>query len=72
MIRAAEHFGANALGITLSRRQHEEAQRRIAEAGVGDRVRVELRDYRDLGDERFDKIVSIGMVEHLGRERLVT
>jgi len=71
-IRAAQRFGANALGITLSRRQHEEAQRRIAEAGVGDRVRVELRDYRDLGDERFDKIVSIGMVEHVGRERLDT
>ena len=70
VIRAAQRFGANALGITLSRRQHEEAQRRIAEAGVGDRVRVELRDYRELGDERFDKIVSVGMVEHVGREQL--
>jgi cyclopropane-fatty-acyl-phospholipid synthase len=56
--------------VTLSRRQYEEAQRRIAEAGVGDRVRVELRDYRDLADECFDKIVSVGMVEHVGRERL--
>jgi cyclopropane-fatty-acyl-phospholipid synthase len=72
VIRAAQRFGANAVGITLSRRQHEEAQRRIAEAGVGDRVRVELRDYRDLGDQRFDKIVSVGMVEHVGRERLET
>jgi cyclopropane-fatty-acyl-phospholipid synthase len=70
VIRAAQRFGAYALGITLSRRQHEEAQRRIAEAGVGDRVQVELRDYRELGDERFDKIVSVGMVEHVGRERL--
>jgi cyclopropane-fatty-acyl-phospholipid synthase len=70
VIRAAQQFGAQALGITLSLRQHEEAQRRIAEAGVGDKVRVELRDYRDLRGERFDKIVSVGMVEHVGRERL--
>lgn len=69
VIRAAQHFGAKALGITLSRTQHEEAQRRIAEAGVGDRARVELRDYRDLRGERFDKIVSIGMFEHVGRPR---
>jgi cyclopropane-fatty-acyl-phospholipid synthase len=70
VIRAAQRFGAQALGITLSRRQHEEAQRRIADAGVGGQVRVELRDYRDIGSERFDKIVSVGMVEHVGRERL--
>jgi cyclopropane-fatty-acyl-phospholipid synthase len=70
VIRAAQQFGAHALGVTLSRRQQEEAQRRIAEAGVGDRVRVELRDYRDLRGETFDKIVSVGMVEHVGRERL--
>jgi cyclopropane-fatty-acyl-phospholipid synthase len=72
VIRAAQKFGAHALGVTLSRRQHEEANRRIAEAGVGDRVRVELRDYRDLRGETFDKIVSVGMVEHVGRERLAT
>jgi cyclopropane-fatty-acyl-phospholipid synthase len=72
VIRAAQQFGAHALGVTLSRRQHEEAQRRIAEAGVGDKVRVELRDYRDLRGETFDKIVSVGMVEHVGRERLAT
>ena len=72
VIRAAQQFGAQALGVTLSRRQHEEAQRRIAAAGVGDRVRVELRDYRDLRGETFDKIVSVGMIEHVGRERLGT
>jgi cyclopropane-fatty-acyl-phospholipid synthase len=72
VIRAAQQFGAHALGVTLSRRQHEEAQRRIAAAGVGDKVRVELRDYRDLRGETFDKIVSVGMVEHVGRERLAT
>jgi cyclopropane-fatty-acyl-phospholipid synthase len=68
VVRAAQ-FGAQALGITLSCPQHEEAQRRIAAAGVGDRARVELRDYRELGRERFDKIVSVGMFEHVGRPR---
>jgi cyclopropane-fatty-acyl-phospholipid synthase len=70
VIRAAQEFGAHALGVTLSRLQYEEANRRIEAAGVGDKVRVELRDYRDLRGETFDKIVSVGMVEHVGRERL--
>jgi cyclopropane-fatty-acyl-phospholipid synthase len=69
VIRAAQR-GARALGITLSRRQYDEAQRRIEAAGVADRARVELRDYRDLGERAFDAIASIGMVEHVGRERL--
>jgi cyclopropane-fatty-acyl-phospholipid synthase len=72
VIRAAQAFGARALGITLSRSQYDEAKRRIAAAGLGDRVRVELRDYRDLAGEQFDKVVSVGMVEHVGRERLAT
>jgi cyclopropane-fatty-acyl-phospholipid synthase len=70
IIRAAQHFGAFAHGITLSRSQFEEAQRRIAAAGVADRVTVELRDYRELPGRTFDKVVSVGMVEHVGRERL--
>ncbi len=69
VIRAAER-GAYAHGITLSRRQYEEAVRRIEGAGLQDRARVELRDYRDLGDLQYDAIASIGMVEHVGRERL--
>jgi cyclopropane-fatty-acyl-phospholipid synthase len=69
VIRAAQR-GARAYGITLSRSQHEEAVRTIAALGLQDRARVELRDYRELGDERFDAIASVGMVEHVGRERL--
>lgn len=69
VIRAAQR-GARAVGITLSRPQFEEAGRRIAAARVADRARVELRDYRDLGTGEFDAITSIGMVEHVGRERL--
>jgi cyclopropane-fatty-acyl-phospholipid synthase len=71
LVMAAARRGAHALGITLSRRQYEEAQRRIAAAGLQDRARVELRDYRDVsGDGEFDAIASIGMIEHVGRERL--
>jgi cyclopropane-fatty-acyl-phospholipid synthase len=68
VIRAGQ-LGAQALGITLSRLQCEEARRRIAAAGVTAFARVELRDYRELRGERFDKIVSIGMFEHVGRAR---
>ncbi|WP_332812553.1 cyclopropane-fatty-acyl-phospholipid synthase family protein [Sphingomonas sp.] len=53
------------LGITLSEEQLKVAQRRAAEAGVADRVKFELRDYRKL-EGRFDRIVSVGMFEHVG------
>lgn len=68
VIRAAQ-LGAQALGVTLSRPQRDEAQRRIAAAGVAAFARVEFRDYRELRGERFDKIVSIGMFEHVGRSK---
>ncbi len=68
VIRAAK-LGAQALGITLSGPQRDEAQRRIASAGVAAFARVEYRDYRELRGERFNKIVSIGMFEHVGRSR---
>lgn len=70
VVRAAERWGAQVLGVTLSQTQYDEARRRIANAGLQGRARVELRDYRELGNERFEKIVSIGMVEHVGRTRL--
>jgi cyclopropane-fatty-acyl-phospholipid synthase len=69
LVLRAARMGADALGITLSRSQYDEGQRRIAAAGAGDRARIELRDYRDLRGERFDKIVSVGMFEHVGRAR---
>lgn len=70
VVRAAQKFGARVLGVTLSRRQHEEALRRIADANVGDRARVELVDYREIAETPFDKIVSVGMFEHVGRVKL--
>lgn len=70
LIRAAQKFGAYVLGVTLSEKQYEEARRRISAAGVADRARVERWDYRELPATTFDKIVSIGMFEHVGREKL--
>lgn len=67
---AAEHYGVSALGVTLSTNQHELANRRIAEAGLSDRVEVKLLDYRDLAGQSFDKIASVGMFEHVGRKNL--
>ncbi len=53
------------LGITLSQKQLQTARRRAEIAGVADRVRFELLDYRDV-EGRFDRIVSVGMFEHVG------
>ncbi|WP_294358052.1 cyclopropane-fatty-acyl-phospholipid synthase family protein [uncultured Sphingomonas sp.] len=57
--------GAEVLGITLSEEQLKVAQRRAEEAGVADKVRFQLIDYRAL-DQTFDRIVSVGMFEHVG------
>ncbi len=68
---AVQHYGVEAYGITLSQPQAELAQQRIQEAGVSEHCRVEVRDYRDLHEEQsFTKIVSIGMVEHVGQALL--
>ena len=67
---AAQKYGVRALGITLSEEQASYANAQIARLGLSDQVSVKLRDYRDVGAEAFDKIVSIGMVEHVGRKQL--
>jgi cyclopropane-fatty-acyl-phospholipid synthase len=70
VLRAAGDFDARVLGVTLSRMQSEEARRRIRTAGMEDRAAIELRDYRELPAMSFDKIVSVGMFEHVGRSKL--
>jgi cyclopropane-fatty-acyl-phospholipid synthase len=68
---AVRGYGVEAVGITLSPAQAELASRRIVEDHLTDRCRVELRDYRDLPDQpAFDKVVSVGMFEHVGRANL--
>ena len=73
-IYLAQHTGAQVLGITLSAEQLALAQQRAAAAGVADRVQFELVDYRDLAvrGERFDRIVSVGMFEHVGQPQFAT
>jgi cyclopropane-fatty-acyl-phospholipid synthase len=58
--------GAQVVGITLSEPQAARARQRAEEHGVADKVEIRVMDYRDLRDERFDAIASIGMVEHVG------
>ena len=70
LVIAAAQRGALAHGVTLSRAQYDEANRRIEELGLGDRARVDFRDYRDLEGVTYDRIASIGMVEHVGRKEL--
>ncbi len=71
LLWAAERYGVQATGITLSKHQHAHVQRLIEERGLAGRVSMHLMDYRDLPeDRRFDKIASIGMFEHVGRARL--
>jgi len=69
VMRAAEKFGARALGITLSHNQYELARERIARAGLADRCEVRIEDYRDV-QGRFDRISSVGMFEHVGLKNL--
>lgn len=68
-IHAARTRGCRVTAITISREQHELASRRVAEAGLADRVSIEYRDYREL-DGQFDKVVSIEMLEAVGYEYL--
>ena len=73
IMHAARNYGVTALGITLSDAQAELASARIAAGGLADHCRVEIRDYRHLGDTPpFDRISSVGMVEHVGVDNLPT
>jgi cyclopropane-fatty-acyl-phospholipid synthase len=71
IMHAAEHYGVDATGITLSENQAAFARERINKAGLSDRCRVEIRDYRTLAEsDGYDKISSVGMVEHVGLTHL--
>jgi cyclopropane-fatty-acyl-phospholipid synthase len=71
MMFAAKRYGVEATGVTLSSQQAALAKERATAAGLDSRVRVLLEDYRDLPvGMPFDKIVSVGMFEHVGRPRL--
>ena len=65
-LHAAGEHGVHVTAITLSEPQAVLARERAAAAGLAERVEVRVTDYRDLADERFDAVASIGMVEHVG------
>jgi cyclopropane-fatty-acyl-phospholipid synthase len=69
-IHAATRHGVNVLGITLAERQAELARDRVRAAGVADRVEIQIADYREVAEGPYDAIASIGMVEHVGEERI--
>lgn len=66
-IYAAKHYGCRVITTTISRQQYEYAQQAIRDAGLEDRITLLLKDYRDL-DGRYDKIISIEMIEAVGHE----
>ncbi|MBA4267025.1 MAG: SAM-dependent methyltransferase, partial [Comamonadaceae bacterium] len=70
VIRAAQQFGAHCVGITLSQNQFDLARERVRAAGLEDRIDIRLLDYRDVRDEPFDRITSVGMFEHVGLNHL--
>ncbi|WP_457972243.1 class I SAM-dependent methyltransferase [Arthrobacter sp. D1-17] len=70
VLHAAERYGVNVVGITLSTEQAEFVRKRVAEAGLTERVDIRVQDYRDVEDGPFDAISSIGMSEHVGRAQL--
>ncbi len=70
LLHAAEHHGVRAVGVTLSRRQAELAEKHVAECGLAGKVEVRLQDYRDVVDGPYDAISSIGMFEHVGTAQL--
>ncbi len=69
-LHAARNFGVDVVGVTLSGEQAAMAGKRVAEAGLTDRVSIRVQDYRDVDDGPFDAISSIGMSEHVGREQM--
>ena len=70
VMHAARHYGVRALGVTLSRKQAEWAQKKIAETGLSDLAEVRHLDYRDAKEGDFDAVSSIGLTEHIGEAAL--
>jgi cyclopropane-fatty-acyl-phospholipid synthase len=69
-IHAARHHGVRVVGVTLAERQAELARELVRDAGLADRIEIRIADYREVTDGPFDAISSIGMVEHVGEERI--
>jgi cyclopropane-fatty-acyl-phospholipid synthase len=66
-LHAAQRYGVDVVGITLSAEQAALARERVSDAGLDGRIAIRVQDYRDAGDGPFDAVSSIGMAEHVGR-----
>lgn len=70
-IKAAQEYGVNVVGITISQEQYAEATHRVKSLGLQEQVEIRLQNYQDLPLENcFDKIVSVGMFEHVGKKNI--
>jgi cyclopropane-fatty-acyl-phospholipid synthase len=69
-MHAARHHDVSVVGVTLSAAQAELGAKRVADAGLADRVELRVQDYRDVRDEPFDAVASIGMFEHVGPDQM--
>lgn len=69
LIAAAQEYGARGHGVTLSQEQYDLSSQKVAALGLSDQITIELINYQDLAErgDQFDRIVSVGMYEHVGR-----
>lgn len=70
MLTAAKEYGLKVTGVTLSEEQYKLVQKKIYDEGLEDVAEVKLEDYRELGDQQWDYVTSVGMFEHVGSENL--
>ncbi|WP_079525581.1 class I SAM-dependent methyltransferase [Halobacillus hunanensis] len=70
ILTAAKQYGVKATGVTLSEEQYERVKERITKEQQEDFVNVHLMDYRDIKHQQFDRVVSVGMIEHVGQDHL--
>jgi cyclopropane-fatty-acyl-phospholipid synthase len=70
ILTAAKKYQVKALGITLSSEQFSLVVERIQNEGLHDLVEVQLMDYQEIKNRTFDRVVSVGMIEHVGKEHL--
>ena len=70
IITAAKKYKVKAMGVTLSTQQFEKVKKRIESEGLNELVEVQLTDYREIKNRKFDRVVSVGMLEHVGKDNL--
>lgn len=70
MLIAAKKYGLKVTGVTLSEEQYKLVQKKIYDQNLQDVAEVKLEDYRELGNQQWDYITSVGMFEHVGKENL--